>query len=269
MNTEIITVQNVRGYIDSQDTAHLNAEDVARGLGFVDYQEKDSATSGRKTYEVIRWARVNGYLRDMDCLSEDDADIKTGDYIPENWFYLLAMKASNEAAKAFQKTVANEILPTLRKTGTYSIRPTIATPLADKVTDIGETARALEKYITGLKSGMAFAQAIAFAEANDGFNYEPLKKLLPPAEHETGYLNASQVGEKLGLGKGTVAARKANVLLAERAWQTKEGRYWRLTAEGTLYGEEMPYSKNGHSGYRILWNESVLEELRDERSETA
>ena len=264
MNTEIITVQNVRGYIDSQGTAHLNAEDVARGLGFVDYQEKDSATSGRKTYEVIRWARINGYLKEFGF-----PPIVGEDYIPEQIFYLLAMKASNETAKAFQLKIATEILPQIRKTGTYSIRPTIATPLADKVTDIGETARALEKYITGLKSGMAFAQAIAFAEANDGFNYEPLKKLLPPAEHETGYLNASQVGEKLGLGTGVVAARKANMLLAERAWQTKEGRYWRLTAEGTLYGEEMPYSKNGHSGYRILWNESVLEELRDERSETA
>lgn len=135
------------------------------------------------------------------------------------------------------------------------------TPFADKITDIGETARTLEKYVTGLKSGMALAQAIAFAEANDGLNYEPIKKLLPPAEHETGYLNASQVGEKLGLGKGNVAARKANVLLAEKAWQVKEGRDWRLTDEGTLYGEEMPYSRNGHSGYQIRWNKSVLEEL--------
>lgn len=138
------------------------------------------------------------------------------------------------------------------------------TPFADKITDIGETARTLEKYVTGLKSGIALAQAIAFAEANDGLNYEPIKKLLPPAEHETGYLNASQVGEKLGLGKGNVAARKANVLLAEKAWQIKEGRNWRLTDEGTLYGEEMPYSRHGHSGYQIRWNESVLEELLKE-----
>lgn len=59
---DIITVQEVRGYIDENGTPWLNAEDVARGLGFVDYQEKISATSGRKTYEVIRWARVLGDL---------------------------------------------------------------------------------------------------------------------------------------------------------------------------------------------------------------
>lgn len=264
MTTEIITVQNVRGYIDATGTAHLNAEDVARGLGFVDYQEKDSATSGRKTYEVIRWARINGYLRDLDCLGEGDADIKAGDYIPENWFYLLAMKASNETAKAFQKTVADEILPTLRRTGTYSIKPKAPTPVADIISDVGATADTIQAMFVGVKRGIALSQAIDIVGSYKNFSLESLKQLLPAAEHETGYLNASQVGEKLGLGKGPVAARKANVLLAEKALQVKEGRDWRLTDEGTLYGEEMPYSRHGHSGYQIRWNESVIEELTKE-----
>lgn len=254
MNTEIITVQNVRGYIDTNGTAHLNAEDVARGLGFTQTQ-----TKGDKEYTSIRWETVNRYLGEFGFPNK----LRKDDFIPEQIFYLLAMKASNETAKNFQLKIATEILPTLRRTGTYSIRPATPTPFADKVTDIGETARNLEKYITGLKSGMALAQAIAFAEANDDINYEPLKKLLPPAEHKTGYLNASQIGEILGLGKGTVAARKANVLIAGKAWQVKEGRDWRLTDEGTLYGEEMPYTRNGHSGYQIRWNESVLEELAE------
>ena len=54
MTTEIITVQNVRGYIDANGTAHLNAEDVARGLGFV--EAKKFSTSGEN---YIRWERVN------------------------------------------------------------------------------------------------------------------------------------------------------------------------------------------------------------------
>lgn len=29
------------------------------------------------------------------------------------------------------------------------------------------------------------------------------------------------------------------------------------------YGEEMPYTRNGHSGYQIRWNVSVLDELSD------
>lgn len=43
----------------------------------------------------------------------------TGDYIPENIFYRLAMKAKNETAEKFQALVADEIIPSIRKTGGY------------------------------------------------------------------------------------------------------------------------------------------------------
>ena len=41
------------------------------------------------------------------------------DYIPENIFYRLAMKAKNEIAEKFQALVADEIIPSIRKTGGY------------------------------------------------------------------------------------------------------------------------------------------------------
>ena len=41
------------------------------------------------------------------------------DFIPENMFYRLAMKASNAAAEKFQAKVADEILPSIRKHGAY------------------------------------------------------------------------------------------------------------------------------------------------------
>ncbi len=138
------------------------------------------------------------------------------------------------------------------------------TPVADIISDVGATADTIQAMFVGVKRGIALSQAIDIVGSYKNFSLESLKQLLPPAEHETGYLNASQVGEKLGLGKGPVAARKANVLLAEKALQVKEGRDWRLTDEGTLYGEEMPYSRHGHSGYQIRWNESVIEELTKE-----
>lgn len=112
-----VEVEGVRGYVDKNNVAWLNAEDVARGLGFVDYQEKVSATSGRKTYEVIRWARVNGYLREFGY----DKEVGKDDFIPENMFYRLAMKASNETAQAFQAKIADEILPSIRRDGFYSV----------------------------------------------------------------------------------------------------------------------------------------------------
>ena len=247
---EIITVQNVRGYIGADGKAWLNAADVARELGW---------TQAKNGVEYVRWETINGYLKEFGFPKNVGKD----DFLPENMLYRLIWKSRDEKALKFQDKVADEILPTIRSTGSYTLKPKAITPFADKVVDIGETARALEKYITGLKSGMALAQAIAFAEVNDNMNYEPIKQLLPPADHKTGYLNATQIGERLGLGKGAVAGRKANVVIKDCALQVKEGPDWRLTDKGTAYGEEMPYSRNGHSGYQIRWNESVLEILEE------
>lgn len=105
----LITINGVRGYIDDNGTAQLNLEDVSRGLGFTTV-----ATSGN---EIIRWQRVHGYLKDLKFSTEVSKDT----FIPENIFYRLAMKAKNEVAESFQAKVADEILPSIRKTGSYII----------------------------------------------------------------------------------------------------------------------------------------------------
>lgn len=88
---ELITIKNVRGYSDENGTAYLNLEDVARGLGFT--EAKDS--------KYIRWQRVNGHLKEF-CFSTCGEN----DFIPENIFFKLCFKASNETARKFQDIVA-------------------------------------------------------------------------------------------------------------------------------------------------------------------
>lgn len=110
---DLATISGVRGYIDKNGVAQLNLEDVARGLGFTEI-----AGSGN---EVVRWARVKGYLNDLKFIATSGDGEYTGIFIPENIFYRLAMKAKNETAEAFQSKVADEILPAIRKTGTYSL----------------------------------------------------------------------------------------------------------------------------------------------------
>lgn len=113
--SNIITVSNVHGYIDENGTAWLNAEDVARGLGFVMVREDRVTTCGDK-YEAVRWARLNQYLQEFGYPKTVNKD----DFMPENIFYRLAMKAKNETAEKFQAKVADEILPTIRKHGFYA-----------------------------------------------------------------------------------------------------------------------------------------------------
>ena len=116
MNNKLITIGNVRGYIENE-VAYLNLEDVARGLGITTV-----ATSGN---DVIRWKRVESYLHSFGFSQEVGKDT----FVPENIFYRLAMKTKNSVAESFQAKVADEILPSIRKTGSYGIPQTYAEAL--------------------------------------------------------------------------------------------------------------------------------------------
>lgn len=105
--TELVTIKNVRAYVDEKEVAFLNLEDVARGLGF---------TQVKNGKEYIRWDRVAEYLKELGFPTSGEKD-----FIPENIFYKLCMKANNETARAFQDLVCDEILPTIRKTGGYIV----------------------------------------------------------------------------------------------------------------------------------------------------
>ena len=58
---------------------------------------------------------VRRYLEDIGFATSG----KRPEFIPENVFYRLAMKAKNETAVKFQAKVADEIIPSIRKTGGY------------------------------------------------------------------------------------------------------------------------------------------------------
>lgn len=130
----LITASGVKGFIDENGMAWLSLEDAARGLGFTTV-----ATSGN---ECVRWSRVGSYLAEFGFATSGE-----NGYIPENIFYLLAMKANNQTAVAFQMKVANEILPSIRKTGTYSVQLTPTEALLKSV----ELLAAQEKEIREIK----------------------------------------------------------------------------------------------------------------------
>jgi len=107
---------------------------------------------------------------------------------------------------------------------------------------------------TGVKEGIAFAAAIKRTEELSGEDLTAFKKLIPSIEHEIGYLNASMIGERIGL------PAKAVVMLEADGLQYKdEKNQWRLTEEGKKYGEEFPFERNGHYGYQIRWNDKIIE----------
>ena len=101
----IINVGGIECY-EENGTAYLKLETVARGLGFT--QEKNGV-------EYVRWETVDRNLSELGFPNKLGKD----DFIPENVFYRLAMKAKNETAEKFQAFVADEVIPSIRKHGAY------------------------------------------------------------------------------------------------------------------------------------------------------
>lgn len=112
---QIVNIDGIECY-EQDGTAYLKLEAVARGLGF---------TRDKNGKEYVMWDRVVKYLSEIGFHTSVENGSNTNGYghlpefIPENIFYRLAMKAKNEVAEKFQAKVADEIIPSIRKHGGY------------------------------------------------------------------------------------------------------------------------------------------------------
>ena len=158
---EIITIKNVRGYIDEKGTAWLNLEDVARGLGIIKREVKNG-----KKYERINKQALKGWLIEFGIInSEDDLP----EYIQENVFYKLCMKADNEVARKFQDNVCDEILPSIRKYGMYATdelldNPDLIIKMATRLKEEKAKNKELEDKMKEDKPKVLFAEAVSIAK---------------------------------------------------------------------------------------------------------
>ena len=114
---EIMTIEGVECY-EKEGTAYLKLETVARGLGF---------TETKNEKEYVMWRRVDWYLEELGF----GTSAERPEFIPENIFYRLAMKAKNEVAERFQAKVADEIIPSIRRHGMYATDAVIDNILND------------------------------------------------------------------------------------------------------------------------------------------
>lgn len=172
---ELITIKNVRGYADEKGTVYLNLEDVARGLGFE--REKNG-----KMY--VMWDRVNKYLEELSFHTSVESN-----FIPENVFYKLCMKANNEVARKFQDLVCDEILPSIRKNGMYVVdnlldNPDLAIQAFTKLKEEREKRKELEIVLKENKPKVIFVEAVEASKTS--ILIGELAKLLKQNGHDIG-----------------------------------------------------------------------------------
>ena len=249
---DIQVIQGIEGY-EKDGVVYLRLETVARGLGFTTV-----AASGN---EVVRWNTVFKYLCDLgivagSCNAEEGSyQARCPEFIPENVFYRLAMKAKNDAAEAFQSKVADEIIPTLRRTGSYSIHkdnPALPSGVLEGAKLIFETAGIKDNQLTLAmdKVYKSYTGRSAIATGEIQLEVPTKRQLLTPTE----------IGRQFGL-----KARQINDILAGRGYQYKINDNWEPLEPGMKYAVMLDTNKrhsNGTPVRQLKWDSSILEPLR-------
>ena len=238
----------VRVQVDDLGLPWFNANDVCSALEFTnphkavaDHVDADDLTKREVIDTLGRLQRAN--------------------FINESGLYALILGSTKDAAKRFKRWVTSEVLPAIRKTGAYSVPGAVAalpSPTQDRVSAILLIGEAIAK-VPGVKTGIAMAATLTCIQENTGLTVETLRRTLPAAADPICSLNATQLGKLLGR-----SAKGTNRLLADHGLQFRNDRdEWELTEAGEAWAKAMPYSRNGHSGYQILWNPAVTEQIRE------
>lgn len=206
---QIMNISGIECY-EKDGTAYLKLETVARGLGFTEMKD------GK---EYVMWRRVDGYLASLGF----GTSAERPEFIPENVFYRLAMKAKNEAAEKFQAKIADEVIPSIRRNGAYMTPDTldrmITSPefgikLLTALKDEQEKRKALEA------ENEAQRQAIA--------DFQPIKQYVDTILSSTRTLTTTQIAADYDM-----SAKRLNKILHEEGIQ----RY--VNGQRILYAQYM------------------------------
>ena len=237
----------VRVQVDDQGQPWFNATDVCNALEMGNPSQVIKSHVDAEDLQKLETLTAGGRQRQ--------------NHVNESGLYALILGSTKDAAKRFKRWVTREVLPSIRKTGSYAVPGAIANlpaPTQDRVTALLLIGEAVAK-VPGVKAGIAMAATLTCIQENTGLAVETLRRTLPAANEPICSLNATQLGKLAGL-----SAKATNRRLAVLGLQNRNDRdEWELTDAGEAWAEAMPYSRNGHSGYQILWNPTVVEQLRE------
>lgn len=225
---------NVKVKIDLDGNYMFDAESVATSLGLTERK-------GNKEY--VMWRRVNQYLK----LFGTSAEIAKGSYIPEPAVYKLTFKASNEVAENFQDWLAVEVLPTLRKTGSYEMSKK-ERPKREKLSSANMMAKNIKDALSAAGVEPVYIAAEVTRIYTDlGF---PVTAHLPVAIPVL--WDCTGMAKELGvMSKSNRPHDKAISAIIQRLDIT----------ENEIV--KTAYSRNGHDGVTVQYADSVFQKVKN------
>lgn len=176
--------------------------------------------------------------------------------INEGGLYACILTSQKEQAKPFRRWVAHEVLPSIRKTGSYSTpasKPAIPTEAFKLIPLAVRAARML-----GLDKNAAAISANQAVAKLTGTNVLHLlgQDHLEAENQESLFFTPTELGKQIG-----VSGRAFNMLLAEAGLQAKKGEHWAPLATAEGFCRIMDTGKRHGDGtmiQQVKWSDAVL-----------
>ena len=169
------------------------------------------------------------------------------DYLPESLFYRLGMKANNAVAEKFQNWLAMDVIPTLRKTGSYEM-PKKDKPKKEKLPSVNMMVKNIKEALhdAGVDSKYIAAEVVRIY-SDSGY---PVKT--PVISDVPNLWDCTGIAKELGI--------------FSESGRPHDKAVSAIIQKLDIFTDEIvrtAYSRNGHDGVTVQYKGSVLEKVRE------
>jgi prophage antirepressor-like protein/predicted transcriptional regulator len=221
-------------FFDKQGSIWFLAKDVLMLLQDNKNPDVSNATKDLDNDELTRFKIVSGgQSREML-------------FVSESGLYSLIMRSRKPIAKPFQKWVTKEVLPSIRKTGSYSLQKEEHELKKVDLNEIQETLKIGSEILETLQTKNVFEkiQLDNFLKSQKGISVLEILKI----NFENFLFLPTELGKFIG-----ISAIEMNQNLREKGLQIKSENGWQLTEKGQKFGVDV--SENFP---QIKWKIEVL-----------
>lgn len=242
----------VRVELDDYGEPLFNANDVCAALEFSNARDA-----------------LKDHVDEMDVAKRDTltaGGVQSMNYVTESGLYALIFGCKLPAAKKFKRWVTSEVLPQIRKTGSYEWSQVLMTrnrEASQAFLAFKEVADAF-----GLSRNAALIAADNAVARDYGISFKDKLRITLQAEDNEVPLLVSNIAEILGIGGGVVKRGKVvNDMLVALGFQQKlpNGDWFPLEAghKYAFVSQTGKKHKDGTPVIQVKWKQSVLKILRE------
>lgn len=174
--------------------------------------------------------------------------------VNEAGLYRLIFKSRKEDAERFRKFVFNEVLPSIRKTGSFSYKA--KDPEYSNAQEVFKSLASVAQTF-GLEGNQALLAANKATKNITGIDFQSILQIELKNPIQERPFTPTELGKRIGL-----TAQQLNKKLFSAGLQVKKNDVWCATEKGKSYSVLMDTGKkhsNGTPVNQLKWIETVLE----------